>query len=165
MPNDLGSAYVLRTVTLMLSEAAPGEAIDQPTIAARLAGEILRSANADETVEQALVIAIDSQKRFIGFKLISTGTRAHTPVDPGVVFRSLLLLDAAAFIMVHTRPTGELTPSADDIALTRRLIAVGKLVGVECLDHVILSGDRRSSASIRDLRRELFADNTDHGGP
>jgi len=61
---------------------------------------------------------------------------------PREVFKAALLANAAAIILTHNHPSGDPTPSADDMALTRRLAEAGTLIGVEVLDHIIV-GDGR----------------------
>ena len=58
------------------------------------------------------------------------------------MFKAALLANAAAIILTHNHPSGDPTPSADDVGLTRRLVDAGTLLGVDVLDHVIV-GDGR----------------------
>jgi DNA repair protein RadC len=60
-------------------------------------------------------------------------------LGPRQVFRPLLLNACSAFILVHNHPSGEPTPSSEDVTITARLRKVGELVGVSLLDHVIVS--------------------------
>lgn len=57
------------------------------------------------------------------------------------VFKAALLANAASIVLCHNHPSGEPTPSPDDLQLTRRLVAAGMLLGVEVLDHIIIVGD------------------------
>jgi DNA repair protein RadC len=70
------------------------------------------------------------------------------------VFRTALLDHAAGVIGFHNHPSGELEPSPDDVELTRRLAAAGRVVGVTFLDHVIVAGARW--LSLRSVRPEVF---------
>ncbi len=62
-------------------------------------------------------------------------------VHPREVFKAAILANAAAIICVHTHPSGDPSPSAEDMEITRRLVEAGKILGIEVLDHVII-GDR-----------------------
>jgi DNA repair protein RadC len=73
---------------------------------------------------------------------VATGTLNSTVVEPRDVFREAMLGAAAAVIVFHNHPSGDPTPSVDDIALTRRLGAAGALIGIDLVDHLIL-GDAR----------------------
>ncbi len=71
------------------------------------------------------------------------GTLNQTIVDAPTVFKAALLANAAALICLHCHPSGDPTPSAEDIKLTRTLIQAGQILGIGVLDHVILGGTGR----------------------
>jgi DNA repair protein RadC len=93
-------------------------------------------------VEQFGILLLDSKHRVLRTIVIATGTLNTTIVQPRDVFREALLGSAAAVVAFHNHPSGDPTPSADDVELTRRLAAAGVLMGVELVDHVVL-GDAR----------------------
>ena len=74
--------------------------------------------------------------------VVATGTLNSTIVEPRDVFREAMLGAAAAIVVFHNHPSGDPSPSPDDIALTRRLAAVGELIGIPVVDHIVL-GDAR----------------------
>ena len=82
------------------------------------------------------------QDRVIAYHEVSRGTLDATLVHPREVFKAALLANAAAIVLCHDHPSGEPTPSPDDLQLTRRLVEAGTLLGVDVLDHVIV-GDGR----------------------
>ena len=100
------------------------------------------------------VVCLDGRHRCLAVRRLTVGTRTHAPVDPGDVFRTALLDHAAGVIGFHNHPSGDLEPSADDVDLTRRLAAAGRVVGVSLLDHVIVAGARW--LSLRSVRPEVF---------
>ncbi len=63
-------------------------------------------------------------------------------MHPREVFRRAISESSASLVLVHNHPSGDPSPSADDIEITARLVKVGELVGLEVLDHVILAGER-----------------------
>ncbi|NLY82625.1 MAG: DNA repair protein RadC [Clostridiales bacterium] len=69
---------------------------------------------------------------------ISVGELSNTTVHPREVFNPAIRKSAAAIIIVHNHPSGDPTPSEDDIQATKRLISVGEMVGIKLLDHVII---------------------------
>ena len=77
---------------------------------------------------------------------MSIGSVNVTLVHPREVFKPAILLNAAAIIVAHNHPSGDPTPSPEDRALTARLIEAGRLLGIEVLDHLVLtaSGEYRS---------------------
>lgn len=96
-------------------------------------------------VERAGVVLLDARHRLIRTQLISVGSLDTSIVSPGDVFRPALAVGATAVIVFHNHPSGDPTPSRDDVVLTRRLLQAGQVVGVEVLDHVVLADARYCS--------------------
>lgn len=97
--------------------------------------------------EIAVVLALSAQNRVLAEIEIGRGEVTGVPVHPREVFRPLIRHGAAGGVLAHNHPSGDPTPSNDDIALTRRLCAAGDLVGIPLLDHVVIaSGGFRSIA-------------------
>ena len=85
---------------------------------------------------------LDARMRLIGFRRVSEGTVFSTPASARAVFAVVLATSAAAVILVHNHPSGDPTPSPEDIEATSRLVAAGASLEVPVLDHLILGGDR-----------------------
>ena len=88
------------------------------------------------------ILWLSTKHRVIAYHEVSRGTLDATLVHPREVFKAALLANAAAIVLCHNHPSGEPTPSPDDLQLTRRLVGAGALLGVDVLDHVIV-GDGR----------------------
>ena len=93
-------------------------------------------------VEQFGIILLDSKHRVMRTAVLAVGTLNSSVVEPRDVFREAAIGGAAAIVIFHNHPSGDPTPSPDDEALTRRLVAAGALIGIDVVDHVIL-GDAR----------------------
>jgi DNA repair protein RadC len=104
----------------------------------------------DAPQEQVAVVLLDVRKRFLGDRMVSLGVLDSSPAHPREVFGAAIRDRASSILLVHNHPSGDPTPSADDIAITRQLVGAGKLVGIPLLDHVIIAGDRY--VSLRDDR-------------
>lgn len=91
--------------------------------------------------ERFVTLALDSGNRLLGIEEVSVGNLNSAPVHPREVFKGLILANAAAFIGVHNHPSGYATPSAEDVAITRKLRDAGELLGIPLLDHVVLGHD------------------------
>lgn len=91
--------------------------------------------------EHFLAIALDAKNRPLRQILIALGGLTSCALTPADAFRPVLREPAAGVIFVHNHPSGEPSPSDDDIAMTRRLCATGRLVGLKVLDHIIVGGD------------------------
>jgi DNA repair protein RadC len=89
--------------------------------------------------EHAYVILTNAKNQMLHYEDISHGTLSTCLSYPRNVFRSAIILNAAAVIFVHNHPSGDPTPSADDIALTGRLRDAGEIVGVHLLDSIIIA--------------------------
>ena len=96
---------------------------------------------ADCDRERFYTILLDVKNKVIGVDMVSQGTVDYSPVHPREVFKPALLASAASVIFVHSHPSGEAEPSSADRALTEQLEEVGKLLGIEVLDHVIIGRD------------------------
>jgi DNA repair protein RadC len=93
-------------------------------------------------VEQLGVVLLDSRHRVLRTAIVAVGGLNHTSVEPRDVFREATIGGAAAVLVFHNHPSGDPSPSADDVELTRRLAAAGALLGIDLVDHLVL-GDAR----------------------
>jgi DNA repair protein RadC len=93
-------------------------------------------------VEQFGIMLLDSKHRVMRTAVLAVGTLNSSIVEPRDVFREAAIGGAAAIVIFHNHPSGDPTPSPDDVALTRRLVAAGTLIGIDVVDHLIL-GDVR----------------------
>jgi DNA repair protein RadC len=91
------------------------------------------------TQEIFMVLALDVRGRVIDEIEVARGTLAGVEVHPREVFRPLIRRSAFACVVAHNHPSGDPTPSAEDYQLSERLQAVGRLVGIELLDHVVIA--------------------------
>jgi DNA repair protein RadC len=96
----------------------------------------------DLQVEEFHLLALDSQSQVLREVLITRGLLNSSLVHPREVFRAAIAEAAAGIIVVHNHPSGDPTPSAEDRAATKQLLAAGRLLDVPLYDHVIIAGDR-----------------------
>lgn len=89
--------------------------------------------------EQFICVSLNGAHEILAIRVVSVGTLTHTLVHPREVFADSLADRAAAVILAHNHPSGALAPSAEDLNLTKRLCEAGRLLGIEVLDHIILS--------------------------
>lgn len=117
-------------------------AIKSPDDAATIGKEFMRIH--EEPEEYMYMICMNVKNKIIGVFEISHGTVNASLVQPREVFQKALLANAVSIIVMHNHPSGDPTPSREDIEVTKRLVEAGKIVGVEVLDHIII-GDWYSS--------------------
>lgn len=97
-----------------------------------------RMAMAHETVEQFRLLFLDRKNHLIGEEIHQRGTIDHTPVYPREVVKRALELGAGAIVLAHNHPSGDPTPSKDDITMTRLIIEACKPLGLIIHDHIII---------------------------
>ncbi len=102
-------------------------------------------------VEQFGVVLLDTKHRLIRTAVLTVGTLDRSVVHPREVFREASAARAAGIVLFHNHPSGDPTPSADDVSLTRRLVAAGELMGIDVLDHLVLTATRY--VSLREMGR------------
>ena len=85
-----------------------------------------------------ITLHLDGKNRVICCDLVSIGSLNQSIVHPREVFKTACLSNAAAVILIHQHPTGDPSPSSEDIAITRRLKEAGEIMGIKILDHIIV---------------------------
>ncbi len=134
-------------VALVREEATPYESPENcgdPAAAARFLHTIL--ASWDREVMGALFL--DTRNRAIGHQVAYIGTLTRAAVEPRGILSAALLANAAGIILFHNHPSGDPSPSAEDLAFTRRMAEAGEVVGVRVVDHVIV-GEAPTYVSLR----------------
>jgi DNA repair protein RadC len=111
----------------------------------REAAEFLMPTFGARASEQFGIVLLDSKHRVIRTTVVALGTLNTTVVEPRDVFREAVAGRAAAIVVFHNHPSGDPTPSAADVDLTRRLAAAGALMGVDLVDHIVLADVRYCS--------------------
>lgn len=100
------------------------------------------------TKEHFIVFYLDTRNQTIEQEIISVGTLNASLVHPREVFEPAVKHLAAQIIVAHNHPSGNPEPSGDDLALTKRLVEAGKIMGIEVLDHVVVT--RAGFKSLKD---------------
>ncbi len=107
------------------------------------------AAMAREPVEQLRLLFLDKSNTLIAEEIQQQGTIDETPIYPREVLKRALAHEAAAVIMVHNHPSGDPTPSAADLEMTRRIRDALRAVGIELHDHLVIA--RKGHVSFRNL--------------
>jgi len=89
--------------------------------------------------EHFLALLLDTRNRLQKIAEISVGSLDTSIVHPREVFKEAIAASAASVIFVHNHPSGDCSPSPEDIELTKRLISAGEIIGIDVLDHIIVS--------------------------
>ena len=127
--------------------AAERPSINSPADAAELLKPFI--GNLDH--EELWVIVLNRRNRVIQFVRLYQGSVNSSQIRVGEVFRQAIIEQASAIVLGHNHPSGDPTPSPDDVAVTRAVVQAGKLLDIELLDHIVVCADRHVSLKERGL--------------
>lgn len=102
--------------------------------------------------EELRVLVLNTKNRVTGMHTLYQGNVNSTQVRVGEVFREAVATHATGIILVHNHPSGDPTPSPDDLHLTAEVQAAGKLLDIAVLDHLVIAGDGYASLRDRGIR-------------
>jgi DNA repair protein RadC len=148
----------LKTVTIRLAENVVAEGTHSPRVTNSnilwvVTKAIFDALDADQ--EHAVLLSMTANNQARGFKIISSGGMSEASVDPKIVFRSALLLRARSIPLAHNHPSGSLTPSREDWAITQKIVEAGRMLDCPLVYHLILASN--GYVSMREERPGLFA--------
>ncbi|MDN3646446.1 JAB domain-containing protein [Pontixanthobacter aestiaquae] len=105
----------------------------------------LRTCLCRSSGESLLVVFCDNEGKYLIDEKMGWGSAHNIRLDMAHLFRRALALDAASLVLAHNHPSGNCQPSEDDIVATRKLAEVGHVLGVEVVDHLIVTRDKAYS--------------------
>jgi len=121
----------------------------------------LLQSEAHDTQENVIVFTLDGHNQIIKKHVVTRGLANSSQIHPRETFRPAFLDGAVSIIIAHNHPSGNLEPSENDIAATRRLVEVGKTMGIPLVDHLIVSKIGQETAvqflSLRDRFPAYFS--------
>ena len=91
--------------------------------------------------EMFIVLAVNVRNKITGIHTASVGSLDTSIVHPREVFKFAILANASSIIVAHNHPSGDTTPSSDDIELTKRLKQASEILAIDLLDHIVLGHD------------------------
>lgn len=132
-------AAALKTVHAAAVRLVRSNVLGQPVLASwdRLM-DYLNAVMAHEPTEQVRVLFLDNRNRLLGDEVLGRGTVNHAPVYPREIVRRALDLHAVGFILVHNHPSGDPSPSREDVAMTREIQQAAATLGIALHDHIII---------------------------
>ena len=101
--------------------------------------------------EQLRVLLLNTRNSVMAQRIVYQGNVNSSIVRPAEVFRAAIVESAPSIIISHNHPSGDPTPSPEDVKITRELVEGGKLLGIDLMDHIVIAGDRYVSLKERKL--------------
>lgn len=145
-------AAQLRAALELGRRLAVSELGERPTI--REPGDVARLVQAEMALleqEQLRVLVLNTKNQVLATVTVSSGTVNQSQVRAAEVFRPAIQRNATSIIVVHNHPSGDPTPSREDVSITKDLVAAGRLLEVEVLDHIVVGVGRFVSLKDRGL--------------
>lgn len=102
----------------------------------------------EQAEESFYIFTLDTKNKINGIFEVSKGSLNSSIVHPREVFKRALLQNANSIILLHNHPSGDPTPSREDLDITNRLIEAGDLLGIKVLDHIVI-GDENNYISFK----------------
>ena len=145
--------YKLREVCIRLAEGHPLYS-DVPLSSPGAALQVMRKEMSQFDRECLCVVNLNTKLQPINFNIVSVGELNQSIAAIPNILKSGLMSNAGAFILLHNHPSGDPTPSQADLTTTRKVIEAGKLMGIPCMDHIVVGRDDRYCS----MREENLAD-------
>lgn len=116
-----------------------------------IVAEFLQKMIGDEDRESFIVIGLDIKNRIVSVHRAHVGSLNSSVVHPRDVFKSLIMNNCASVIFAHNHPSGNCWESPEDLEVNKRLVETGNLLGIEVLDHIIVSETDFNSLATRGM--------------
>ena len=151
--------YKLKEVCIRLAEGHPLYS-DQPLSTPAAALDVMRREMSQYDREVLCVVNMNARLQPINFNVVSVGDiNASIAAIPNIL-KSGLMSNASSFMLLHNHPSGDVTPSQDDITTTRKVIEAGKIMGIPCVDHIVIGGGNGHFCSLREQQLADFSNST-----
>jgi len=133
------------------------QTLNNPSDAQKCLQDMIRNMGQADR-EQFCVMMLNAKNIIIGMNIVSIGSLSSAPVHPREVLKPAILANAAAIILGHNHPSGDLTPSAADKAITQKIIHASDIIGIAVHEHLIINMDDDSYFSFAEhgFIREAF---------
>lgn len=105
----------------------------------------------EQAEESFYICTLDTKNQINGIFEVSRGSLNTSIVHPREVFKRALIQNANSIICIHNHPSGDPTPSKEDISITNRLVEAGNIIGIKVLDHIIIGDNRYISFKQRNI--------------
>lgn len=111
----------------------------------------------DMAQEGFFVLTLNTKYKLLNRNLVTLGILNASLVHPREIFRKAIEDNAVAIVLCHNHPSGDVTPSPEDLRITRQLVEAGKILDIEVLDHVIIGRGEKEYFSLRESGMTNFS--------
>ena len=151
--------YKLREVRIRLEEGRSLlSAVPMSDLEAAM--EVMRRELSGYDREVLCVVNLNSRLQSINFHVVSVGDLSQSIASIPNILKTGILSNAQSFMLLHNHPSGDVTPSQVDIQMTKRVLEAGKILGIGCVDHIIVGGGNETYFSMREQGTLDFSDQT-----
>ena len=151
--------YKLKEVCIRLAEGHPLYS-DWPIDSPGEAIKVMRRELSRCDREVLCVVNLNTRLKPINFNVVSVGELNQSIASIPNILKSGILSNAGSFLLLHNHPSGDAAPSQDDIMTTRKVIEAGKILGIPCMDHIIIGGGNGDYYSMREEKTVDFTSQT-----
>ncbi len=125
--------------TTLIRENLEQQFLDTPFTSPDIVAEAFRKLPISSDKENLVVFNLNAKNFVVGYSIVSTGTVSSSLTHPREVFKSAIISSCSSILLAHNHPSGDPTPSKDDLGITIRLIKAGSIIGIDLLDHIIIT--------------------------
>ena len=151
--------YKLKEVCIRLAEGHPLYS-DWPIDSPGEAIKVMRRELSRYDWEVLCVVNLNTRLKPINFNVVSVGELNQSIASIPNILKAGILSNAGSFLLLHNHPSGDVAPSQDDIMTTRKVIEAGKILGIPCMDHIIIGGGNGDYYSMREEKTVDFTSQT-----
>ena len=151
--------YKLKEVCIRLAEGHPLYS-DWPIDPPGEAIKVMRRELSRYDREVLCVVNLNTRLKPINFNVVSVGELNQSIASIPNILKAGILSNAGSFLLLHNHPSGDVAPSQDDIMTTRKVIEAGKILGIPCMDHIIIGGGNGDYYSMREEKTVDFTSQT-----
>jgi DNA repair protein RadC len=135
--------------------------VKEPTTVCVHSPDIIRGICCDMSTlaqESMQIVTLNARNRMIDRHMITLGLADASLVHPREVFRPAIMDGACTIVLVHNHPSGDPSPSAEDLRVTRQMVEAGRVIGIKITDHVIIGRGQTPYVSLREKGLANFAE-------
>ena len=110
--------------------------------------------------EQFVVALLNAKNKIIGLNIVSVGVLSSAPIHPREVLKPAILANSSAMILCHNHPSNDLSPSTDDLEVTRKIIKAADIIGIQVHEHLIINMEDKRFFSFADegIIKKIYSD-------